>query len=104
MLQTAEIRTAFMAWGLYMIGMTAYCMVYQAVVTASTPDLIGSLVLWLREWGIWLVITSLVFKALTRYENLGRWPVSSWQSAAMIVLVCAAWPVIFDYATQTRSA
>lgn len=104
MLKTMEVRTALMAWGLYLIGMTVYCMVYQAVISASTPDLFGSLVLWLREWGIWVVITPLVFKALTRYDNLGRWPISSLRWAALIVLVCAAWPVFFDYATDTRSA
>jgi hypothetical protein len=105
MLKTAEVRTAFMAWGVYLIGMTAYCMVYQAVIAAVTPDLPGSLVLWLREWGIWLLITPLVFKALTRYESQGgRRLVSCWHWAALIVLVCMAWPVLFDYATQTRSA
>ena len=104
MLRTAEVRTTFAAWGIYLVGMTAYCMVYQAVVSASTPDLFKSLVLWLREWGIWLLTTPLVFKALTRYESVGRRLASALPWAAAIVLICVAFPVFFDYVTETRGA
>lgn len=93
-----------MAWGIYLGGMTVYCMIYQAVVSASTPDLPGSLALALREWGIWFLITPLVFKALSRYESLGRRPTSCLHWAAVIVLICVAFPVLFDYITKTRSA
>jgi LytTr DNA-binding domain len=103
MLKTAEVKTALTAWGLFLAGMTAYCMVYQAIVRASTPDLPGSLLLWLREWGIWLLATPLVFKALTHYEGLGRRLAASLPWAAAVVLVCMAFPVVFDYVTNTRS-
>lgn len=61
-----DVRTASLTWGLFFAGTCAYCLTYQAVVWAITPDFTHTVSLAMREWGAWLVTTPLVFGALTR--------------------------------------
>ena len=61
-----DVRTASLTWGLFFAGTCAYCLTYQAVVWAVTPDFTHTVSLAMREWGAWLVTTPLVFGALTR--------------------------------------
>lgn len=103
MLKSMEVRTAFTAWGIYLLGMTAYCMVYQAAVSAATPDLAGSLLLWLREWGIWLLTTPLISRMFSHYESLGRTTTTPLFWAVGMALVCVAFPVVLDTRSATSS-
>lgn len=73
MLQTAlpgfsilrtDCKTAFIGWGAYMSYLAIYCLLYTGVVESAPIELAESFIWVLREWGIWLVLTPLVFTAL----------------------------------------
>jgi hypothetical protein len=103
-LRSAEVRTALIAWGIYLAGASCYCLLHQAIVRASVPDPAGTIVLGLREWGVWLVATPVAFRILSRHEAPARrWP-SLIMPAAAIVLAAVMFPLVIDQLTQTRSA
>ncbi len=103
-LQASEIRTSFIAWGIYLGGMTGYCLLHQLVVSASAPDFVGTVVLALWEWGVWLVTTPLVFRMLRRYDARPETRLIDYlRAAAVVILASAAVPAAIDYVTETRS-
>ena len=109
-LRIAEVRTSFVCWGIYLAGMTCYCLLYQTFVSASAaglsgPDLVGTVVLALREWGVWLLTTPLVFRALRRCdERSDRRLLSYVWLGAVVPLASVTFPVSIDYLTGTHSA
>lgn len=64
-----DLKISFLLWGGCMFALASYCMVHQSVVSAKTPDLVGSLTWILREWGIWLVITPLTLMRLRQTHS-----------------------------------
>lgn len=67
-----DLKISFLLWGGYMFALASYCMVHQSVVSAKTPDLIGSLTWILREWGIWLLITPLALMRLRKTSGTSK--------------------------------
>src|SRR5690606_25329265 len=73
MLQTAipglsidrtDCKASFIGWGAYMSYLAIYCLLYTGVVESAPIELAESFIWVVREWGIWLVLTPLVFTAL----------------------------------------
>jgi DNA-binding LytR/AlgR family response regulator len=97
-----EVRTALITWLLFLAGTCAYCLTYQAVVWAVTPDVGRTVSLALREWGGWLVVTPLVFAALTRsVQRSGRLQFRAGM-AALAIAAATLLPVVADLVTHTR--
>jgi two-component system LytT family response regulator len=103
---TAEIKTALIAWGIYLAGTCTYCLFHQAIVSSVTPDVVKTVALALREWGIWIVLTPFVFKRLTASESEDRAGSSKRlaYSASLVLLVALAVPLVIDQVTATRNA
>lgn len=100
-LSAREVKASCIGWGVYMVALTCYCMVYQVVVSASAPDLPGSVIWALREWGLWLLITPVAFKSLRQYDSLTtRQRVSLMWSGALILLVSVTVRVADGYLTD----
>jgi hypothetical protein len=104
MLQLQLVRTASLAWGLFIACTCAYCLTYQAVVWAVTPDVWHTLSLAMREWGAWLMITPLVFSALDRGADQPDWLRRSSVIGAVAVCAAASIPVLADLLTASRGA
>jgi two-component system LytT family response regulator len=97
-----NVRTALFAWGLFLVGTCAYCLTYQALVWAVTPDVTHTVTLALREWGAWLLVTPLVFGALSRsVGQRGRLRERA-IIAALAIAATALVPVAVDLATHAR--
>jgi hypothetical protein len=98
-----HVRTASLTWALFILCTCAYCLTYQAVVWAVTPDVSHTVSIAMREWGAWLVTTPLVFGALSRGSGkpgeLGR----SLAIGALAVCAVVSIPVVADLLTATRS-
>jgi hypothetical protein len=98
-----HVRTASLTWGLFIACTCAYCLTYQAVVWAVTPDVAHTVSIAMREWGAWLITTPLVFGALSRGSGkpgeLGR----SLAIGALAVCAAVSIPVVADLLTATRS-
>lgn len=101
-----EIKIALAAWGVFLLGTCVYCLIHQAIVSAVTPDLVRTVTLALREWGIWLVLTPFVFNwlqatggesALARLRDL-------WPHALLTLLIAMLVEIGLDQATDTRAA
>lgn len=102
MTNALHVRTATCAWGLFLAGTCAYCLTYQALVWAVTPDITHTVMLALREWGAWLLVTPLLFGALSRsVDQPGRLRERA-IIAALVVAATALVPVAADLATHTR--
>ena len=97
-----EISASVVGWGGYMVVLSCYCTLYQALLMPTPPDFIGSLVWAVREWILWLLITPLVFKrlrcntngSLSGYLRIG----------AIILMAMVSLRVSVDVLTDTRSA
>lgn len=55
-------------WGTYMALLTAYCVIYQQVVTAEMPDVRGVALWILREWWAWALVTPLIVLGFRRHS------------------------------------
>lgn len=63
-IERADLKVSIVGWGSYMTYLTVYCLLYTVVVQSAPFDLVKSIVWVLREWGLWLVLTPLIFAAL----------------------------------------
>lgn len=61
-----DIKLSFLLWGAYMVVLTSYCLAYQYFVSSEKPDVLGCFAWILREWGMWMAITPVLFVALRR--------------------------------------
>lgn len=102
-LRLLEIRASLIGWGLYMAALTCYCMIYQRFVSISTPDLQGSVIWALREWGVWLLITPVALKMLRRHETARRIPLFL-RVGAGALLVSLTFRIGLDVVTGERGA
>lgn len=59
-----DCKASTIGWGSYMSYLAIYCLLYTGVVESAPIELMESFIWVLREWGIWLVLTPLVFGAL----------------------------------------
>src|SRR5690606_10359907 len=59
-----DYKASFIGWGAYMSYMAIYCLLYTGVVESAPIELAESFIWVLREWGIWLVLTPLIFTVL----------------------------------------
>lgn len=98
------VRTSSIAWGLFFIGTCAYCLTYQAIVWAVTPDVAHTVLLALREWGAWFAVMPLVFGALSR--SVVRPDRTRYRLfvGACAIGAAALVPLTVDLVTETRSA
>jgi hypothetical protein len=102
---SSDFKTSLLCWGGFILVLSCYCALYQVVVDGGTPDLSASFRLVLKNWGVWLVTTPLVFAALRRYST--KWHDRAvWLVAlvALIVFISAAVPVGIDLLTNARDA
>ena len=100
-LQRREISASVVGWGGYMVALSCYCTLYQALLMPTPPDFVGSLVWAVREWIVWLLITPLVFKSLRRNINGSLF---SYLWVGFIILVATvSFRVSVDVITDTRS-
>jgi len=97
-----QIRAALFASGLFLVGTCVYCLTYQALVWAVTPDVTRTVITALREWGAWLLVTPVVFHALGRSTNGTRRLRERAITSALAVGTTALVPVLADVLTQTR--
>jgi DNA-binding LytR/AlgR family response regulator len=102
MTNALHVRTALYAWGLFLAATCAYCLSYQALVWAVTPDVTHTVTLALREWGAWLLVTPLVFGALSRSAEHPARRRERVIVAALAIAATACVPVAADLATHTR--
>jgi two-component system LytT family response regulator len=102
MTNALHVRTALFAWGLFLAGTCAYCLTYQALVWAVTPDVTHTVTLALREWGAWLLVTPLVFGSLSRSAGQRGRLRERAVIAALAIAATALVPVAVDLATHTR--
>ncbi len=101
-LWTVEVRAALIAWTIYFSGVCAYCLMHQAIVSQVTPDLAGTVVLALREWGVWLISMPIVFRALSaRQDEPGIWQ-SCARVGSAVVPASLLVPLTVDAVTDTR--
>lgn len=101
-LWTIEVRAALIAWAIYFSGVCAYCLMHQAIVSQITPDLAGTVVLALREWGVWLISTPIVFRALSARQNApGIWRFCARMGSAVVPASLLV-PLSVDVVTDTR--
>jgi DNA-binding LytR/AlgR family response regulator len=63
-IEPTDCKASFIGWGAYMSYLAIYCLLYTGVVESAPIELAESFVWVLREWGVWLVLTPLVFTAL----------------------------------------
>lgn len=104
-LRWREIRTSFFGWGLYMAALTGYCMIHQAFVGNHSPDLQGSVIWAIREWGIWVLLTPVAFKVLRTYGAMPDRRVPAFiQLGLGVLLVSLTFRVGLDVATGAREA
>ena len=100
-LQRREISASVVGWGGYMVALSCYCTLYQALLMPTPPDFVGSLVWAVREWIVWLLITPLVFKSLRRNINGSLF---SYLRVGFIILVATvSFRVSVDVITDMRS-
>jgi len=100
-LGTGEIKTSSIGWILFLSAAFGYCSLYEVVVLTTPPDYVAICLHILRDWGIWLLATPLVFKALHTHANSGHLHVGTRVCVATIFLLGAtAVPVTIDAWTQ----
>jgi DNA-binding LytR/AlgR family response regulator len=102
-LRPAEIKAGLVVWALIIAAACSYCLMYQAFVSAVTPDLHRTIVLAMREWGAWLVFAPLAFRTLRSMDARG----ASWKLYALVGSLTAAAaslvPAIVDQIVRTRT-
>jgi hypothetical protein len=100
---TAEWRFGFCAWSLFIAATCAYCLLYQALVAAVTPNPGGTFTLALREWGAWALLAPW---AMYRFRRSGVAP-GEWKKILLLfpclAFIAACLPLAIDQATDTRS-
>jgi hypothetical protein len=80
-------------------------MLYQVIVDAAPPDLVGSFVVVCRNWGVWLLTTPLMFQAWRKYSgHHGEGLRHHLRFVAIVVAISVAVPVTIDLQTHERSA
>ena len=101
-----ETKIALTAWSVFLVGTCIYCLVHQAIVSSVRPDLVRTVTLALREWGIWIVLTPFVFNRLraSETESAAARLRSRWPFAASVLLVAILVELGIDQATDTRAA
>jgi hypothetical protein len=99
-LSAREVKASCIGWGVYMVALSCYCMVHHVVVSASAPDMPGSVIWAVRDWGIWLLITPVALRSLRQYDSLTiKQRVSLFRSGVLILLVSVAVRVADGYLT-----
>ena len=99
----AELRLGLGAWALFILATCAYCLVYQAFVSAVTPDLGRTVTVALREWGIWAFLAPCALRGFRRVElSAGAWK-SSLLRCILLAFVAACVPTLIDQLTAERS-
>jgi len=102
--QPSEIKASLVCWGTYILLLTSYCTVYQVVVDATEPDLVGSLLHVCRNWGVWLLTTPLIFQAWRqRSPRHGEGLRNHLRFISIVLAISVAVPVTIDLHTQERS-
>jgi DNA-binding LytR/AlgR family response regulator len=100
-LGAGEAKTSAIGWILFLGAAFAYCTLYEVAVLTTTPNYVGICLHILRDWGIWLLTTPLVFKALHQHGTAGRMHVGTRACVATVFLLAStAVPVTIDLWTQ----
>lgn len=103
-LRAVEIRTALGAWVLFMAATCSYCLIHQAVVSAVTPNVGRTVLLALREWGVWMFLAPLAFKAFRRADANNAHRSAHYVMLCVLMASAAAFaPIAIDQYTATRS-
>jgi hypothetical protein len=103
-LRAVEIRTALAAWALFIAATCCYCLIHQAVVSAVTPNVGRTVLLALREWGAWIVLAPLAFKAFRRVDAKNADRSAHYVMICLLAASAAAFaPITIDQWTATRS-
>jgi hypothetical protein len=79
-----------------------YCLTYQALVWAVTPDVARTVKVALQEWGIWLVFTPWAFRVFGALDERTR-PREQLLAGALLAFVAALVPTLLDQLLGTRS-
>ncbi|MBN1378577.1 MAG: LytTR family transcriptional regulator [Gammaproteobacteria bacterium] len=103
-LSLREIKTALVGWGIYMIALFFYCVLYHIFVFNTSAHIPESFIRVMREWGIWLLITPVAFKLLRQFERLPEKRIlPCLVMGAGILLLAVSFRVAIDYLTDARS-
>lgn len=100
-----DFKTSLLCWGSFIALLTCYCALFELVVNDRMPDLGGAFRHVFKNWGIWLVITPVMFGVLRRCSS--KWhdrAVEFVAFSAVIVFIATAVPVAIDLLTQARDA
>ena len=98
----AELRLGLGAWALFILATCAYCLIYQAFVSAVTPDVGHTVALALREWGSWSVLAPWALRDFRRVDLPGAWKASLLR-CIVLGFVAACVPTLFDQLTGERN-
>jgi len=102
-IQARELKTALIGWSAYMASLLGYCMLHQWIVSASVPDVTGSVLWVLQEWGIWLLVTPFLFRTLRRCgREPGRQPHVLLCSGVFALVASLAFQVALDRWMENR--
>ena len=97
-LRMQDLRTSFIGWGIYLLSLVLYCVIHQMIVSSSTPDINGSILWAVREWGIWLLITPVAFNLLRKTEHAPeKYALFYIKLGAAILLVSLSYRVGLDF-------
>ena len=98
-----DLKTSLIGWGIYLLSLIAYCMIHQMIVSSSPPDVNGSIIWALREWGIWLLITPVAFNLLRKTEDApAKHALFYLKLGTGILLVSLSYRVGLDYITHAH--
>ena len=82
-----DCRRSFIGWGAYMGLIAVYCVLHTAIVESAPVDLADSAAWPLREWGMWLLLTPLLWAGFRRAQaKAGVSRSAAWRHGAL----CAA--------------
>jgi hypothetical protein len=101
----SDFKTSLICWGGFILLLSCYCVVYQAVVDNVPANFTASFIYVFKNWGVWLVSTPVIFATLRKYST--KWHDRAVEFVALVAVVVslsAAVPVTIDLLTHARDA
>lgn len=102
---SSDFKTSLLCWGVFIVLLSFYCMLYQVVVDRAPADLGASFSHAFKNWGVWLLTTPVIFAALRSYS--AKWhdrAVEFVAVVAVVVFISTSVPVAIDLLTNARDA
>jgi hypothetical protein len=99
----ADLRLGLGAWALFILATCAYCLLHQAFVSAVRPDIGRTVMLALREWGVWAMLAPWALREFRCIDlTAGAWNATLLR-CIVLAFVAACVPTLIDQLTDERS-